>query len=53
MKYFTTLLVILMMASTAYAGGMAVSYEVNGASYEGYYVSPSSNAPLVLPRRSP
>ncbi len=48
MKYFTTLLVILMMASTAYAGGMAVSYKVNGASYEGYYVSPSSNAPLVL-----
>jgi len=48
MKYLITLLMILMMSSTAGAGGMAVTYEVNGAPYEGYYVSPSPDAPLVL-----
>ena len=41
MKYITTLLMLLMMTSTASAGGMAVSYDVNGAAYEGYFVSPS------------
>jgi len=48
MKYLATLLIILLMAATASAGGMAVQYEVNGAPYEGYFVSPSTDAPLVL-----
>ena len=49
MKYLTTFLMTLMIASTAYAGGKAVSYNVDGAPYEGYYVSPSPNAPLRTP----
>jgi dienelactone hydrolase len=28
--------------------GAAVTYEVNGQSYEGYYISPADKAPLVL-----
>jgi dienelactone hydrolase len=39
---------ILLISSTAGAAGMAVTYEVNGQPYEGYYVSPSAKAPLVL-----
>lgn len=30
------------------AAGSAVTYQVNGAQYEGYYVSPAADAPLVL-----
>jgi dienelactone hydrolase len=30
------------------ASGKAVGYEVDGQAYEGYYVSPAENAPLVL-----
>lgn len=30
------------------ASGEKVGYEVNGQAYEGYYVSPAENAPLVL-----
>ena len=41
---------LLLFATTAAYGakGAAVSYQVNGESYEGYYISPSSEAPLVL-----
>ena len=38
---------ILLCAVTAHAGGVAVTYEVNGQQYEGYYVSPADGAPLV------
>jgi dienelactone hydrolase len=48
MKYVFTLLFILIVSSTASAVGKSVSYEVNGELFEGYYVSPSRNAPLVL-----
>jgi dienelactone hydrolase len=48
MKYIFTLIFILIVSSTAYAAGEAVSYQVNGKPYEGYFVSPSPNAPLVL-----
>ena len=34
--------------SPVYAAGMAVDYQVNGENYEGYYVSASADAPLVL-----
>ena len=48
MKYVFTLLLILIVTSTASAAGKSVSYEVNGEPFEGYYISPSRNAPLVL-----
>jgi dienelactone hydrolase len=48
MKYVFTLLFILIVSSTASAAGNLVSYEVNGKLFEGYYISPSRNAPLVL-----
>ncbi|MGD9249985.1 MAG: dienelactone hydrolase family protein [Desulfobacterales bacterium] len=48
MKYFFSVLLILIMASTAGAAGKTVTYEVDGKPYEGYYVSPAAGAPLVL-----
>jgi dienelactone hydrolase len=48
MKYIRVLLLILFMTSTASAGGMTVAYDVGGQPYEGYFVSPSPKAPLVL-----
>jgi dienelactone hydrolase len=48
MKYVFTLLLILIVSSTASAAGKSVSYEVNGEAFEGYYISPSRNAPLAL-----
>ena len=48
MKYVFTLLFILFVSSTANGAGMAVSYEVKGQPYEGYFISPSPNAALIL-----
>jgi dienelactone hydrolase len=48
MKYVVTLFLIVMMASFAHASGEIVTYEVKGEPFEGYFVSPSPNAPLVL-----
>jgi dienelactone hydrolase len=48
MKYFLTLFMLLIFASTAGAAGQSVRYEVNGEPYEGYYTSPSSDAGLIL-----
>jgi dienelactone hydrolase len=48
MKYIFTLLMIFFLAGTAGAAGSPVTYKVNGAAYEGYYTSPSPNAPLIL-----
>ena len=48
MKYIFTLFMILVASSTATAAGMSVSYEVKGEPYEGYFISPSANAPLIL-----
>ncbi len=48
MKHILTLLLALIISSAAYADGSVVSYEVNGQSYEGYFVAPSADAPLVL-----
>ena len=42
-KIFTTLTVL---SSLAFANGY-VTYEIDGKKYEGYYSSPSKNAPLV------
>lgn len=48
MKYFPTILLTIAIASSANATGMNVSYTVDGEPYEGYFVSPSPKAPLVL-----
>jgi len=48
MKYLLPLLLALMTAGTAGAAGMALTYEIDGQPYEGYYVSPSREAPLIL-----
>lgn len=48
MKYGITLLLMLIVSVSANAELKSVSYEVNGKAFEGYYVSPSPNAPLIL-----
>lgn len=47
-KYLLTVSLIIMMASGAMAAGQAVVYQVDGVDYEGYFISPSPKAPLVL-----
>jgi dienelactone hydrolase len=42
-----TLIAMQPPASLA-ASGKSVTYEIDGQAYEGYYVSPAENAPLVL-----
>lgn len=42
------LLLMLLWASGALAAGGPVSYTVKGEAFEGYYVSPGANAPLIL-----
>lgn len=39
--------VILLSASTSHAGGV-VNYRVDDKHYEGYYISPAKDAPLIL-----
>lgn len=46
--FMTLMLVLISNASGANAAGSAVSYKVNGEPYEGYFISPSPAAPLVL-----
>ena len=48
MKHILTLLLALLAAPVSHAGGAAVTYKVDGQSYEGYFVTPSPGAPLVL-----
>lgn len=48
MKTLFTLVLLLFVSVLAHAAGNAVTYEVNGESFEGYFVSPSAKAPLVL-----
>jgi dienelactone hydrolase len=49
-----TLFVAILLAFSLHAGaslsvpGQAVTYEVSGQPYEGYFISPSPDAPLVL-----
>ncbi len=45
---FTLLILLLAAASLSYAAGSSLTYTVDGEPYEGYYVSPGENAPLVL-----
>jgi dienelactone hydrolase len=48
MKILYTFFLMIALAATAHAGGAPLSYTVDGQPYEGYFVSPSPNAPLVL-----
>ncbi|MEJ2285782.1 MAG: dienelactone hydrolase family protein [Desulfobacterales bacterium] len=49
MRYFSAIFLLLSVSTAAFgAAGAAVTYQVDGKSYEGYYISPSSRAPLVL-----
>ena len=48
MKYVYTFVLVLIFSTTAHAGGNAVSYNVNGAPFEGYFISPSASASLIL-----
>jgi dienelactone hydrolase len=48
MKYGVTMFLVLMMAALAYASGEVVEYEVDGEPFEGYFTSPSPDAPLVV-----
>ena len=49
MRYFLYALLLLSVSSVGLgAAGTAVEYQVNGQSYEGYYISPSDQAPFVL-----
>ena len=49
MRYFLTIFLLLSVSTVVWgATGTAVTYQVDGKDYEGYYISPSSRAPLVL-----
>ena len=49
MRHFVYICLLLIVSTTAFgATGTAVTYEVNGQPYEGYYVSPSDQAPFLL-----
>ena len=49
MRYFICAFLLLSVSNVAFgAAGASVTYRVNGQSYEGYYISPSSQAPFVL-----
>jgi dienelactone hydrolase len=48
MKQILTIFLLLISVTNAQAEGRSVRYQVNGQSYEGYYITPRSGAPLVL-----
>jgi len=49
MRYFISVFLVLAVSTVAWgATDAAVTYQVDGESYEGYYISPSNQAPLVL-----
>jgi dienelactone hydrolase len=49
MRYVLYVFLLLSVSTASFgATGAAVTYQVNGQSYEGYYISPSDQAPFVL-----
>jgi dienelactone hydrolase len=50
MRYSIIYIFLLLSVSTVAFGvtGTSVTYQVNGQSYEGYYISPADRAPFVL-----
>ncbi|MCB1822661.1 MAG: dienelactone hydrolase family protein [Candidatus Competibacteraceae bacterium] len=47
-NWIATMILSLMPFIAVGATGKTVTYEVNGQPYEGYYISPSKDAPLIL-----
>ncbi len=47
-KLVIALLLMLLNATTALAAGTTIDYTIGGKPYQGYFVSPGANAPLVL-----
>ena len=45
---YPLMLAAILSTTAAAAGGKAVSYQVDGKSYEGYFITPGAGAPLVL-----
>jgi len=48
MKTLSILFLLLLTAATPTLAGQVIDYQVNGQPYEGYFVSPADNAPLIL-----
>ena len=49
MRYFISVFFLLAVSTVVFgATGAPVKYQVNGQSYEGYFISPSKQAPFVL-----
>src|SRR5210317_1972665 len=49
MRYFIYVVLLLSVSTVAFgATGTPVTYQVNGQSYEGYFVEPAKKSPLVL-----
>jgi dienelactone hydrolase len=49
MRHIVYICLLLAVSTAAFgATGASVTYQVNGQSYEGYYISPSGRAPFVL-----
>ena len=49
MRFFTAFLFLLAVPAVAFGGaGEKVVYQIDGVSYEGYYISPSEDAPFVF-----
>ena len=49
MKLLYSFLLLLFLSGTAIAAdGRFITYEVEGEPFEGYYISPAANAPLIL-----
>ncbi len=48
MRIILSLLLTVLLADTALAAGQSVRYQVDGNTFEGYFISPSQSAPLVL-----
>ena len=47
MKLFF-ILISIFISITVHASGKHITYQVDGKSYEGYYISPAADAPLLL-----
>jgi dienelactone hydrolase len=48
MRYISVLFFLFFFSSSALSAGTPVMYQVNGETFEGYYISPAADAPLVL-----
>ena len=48
MKRLLAALIGVLFATSGFAAGTTIDYQIDGALYEGYFISPSSDAPLIL-----